>query len=120
MAKDKGGLALRNLSIAKHSLKVKHVFNYLNWADIIWVNIVHLKYRQINFWKDSIPRNCSWYFQGLYHTTTTLKPFCGILSVNPSITSLLYDPWCSKVPLALMPTYMNMHVNPENFSWQLL
>lgn len=33
--KTEGGLALRNLSVVKHSLKANHVFNHLNSNDVI-------------------------------------------------------------------------------------
>lgn len=105
------GLALHNLLIVKHSLKAKHVFNYLNSVDTIWVSIAHLKYGRLNFGKDAIPRNCSWFFKGLYQTTAVIKPFCWIKTVNPSITSLLYDPWCDEISLAFKPTFINMHLN---------
>lgn len=72
------GLALHNLLIVKHSLKAKHVFNYLNSVDTIWVSIAHLKYGRLNFGKDAIPRNCSWFFKGLYQTTAVIKPFAGL------------------------------------------
>ncbi|XP_039146767.1 uncharacterized protein LOC120284004 [Dioscorea cayenensis subsp. rotundata] len=45
----------------------------------------------------------------IYQTAYVLKPFCGIKSVNPSITSFLFDPWCGEIPLAFKPTFLNMH-----------
>lgn len=39
-SKIEGGLALRNLSIIKHSLKAKRVFKYLDSNDFVWVSIV--------------------------------------------------------------------------------
>lgn len=56
------------------------------------------------------------FFKGLCHTTAVLKPFCWINTINPSITSLLYDSWCFEIPLALKPTYINMHLNLDSLT----
>lgn len=107
----------------------KHVFEYLNNANSIWVDILNLKYGCWNVWRDSVPSNCSWFFRGLCKSVDILKRFCRINSVNPVITSLLFDPWCFGVPLAVKPTFINMNVEVtslnvtdfiSNGSWNLL
>lgn len=63
--KPERGLGIKNLSLAKHSLMAKHIFKYLN-DDVISVDILHLKYGIINFWKDYAPAKCSLFFRGLF------------------------------------------------------
>ncbi|XP_039128871.1 uncharacterized protein LOC120265002 [Dioscorea cayenensis subsp. rotundata] len=98
--KSEGGLSIRNLSKVKYSLMAKHVFKYLNKFDAIWVDILHFKYGCINFWTDPTPPRCS--------TAFALKHHCWIKCVNPTCTSILYDPWCFDVPLAFKHTFINM------------
>lgn len=90
--KIEGVLALKNLLIANHSLKAKFIFQYLNSAESVWVAILRLKYGHLNFWKDPIPSKCSWFFRGLCWSASTIKPYCWIKTINPSSTSILYDP----------------------------
>lgn len=47
--KTEGGLSIRNLKFSKISFMSKNVFNYLNSTNLIWVDIVRLKYSKINF-----------------------------------------------------------------------
>lgn len=114
--KSKGGLGVRNLSIVKHSLMAKHIFKYLNNDAAICVDILLLIYGKINFWKDSSPAKCSWFFRGLYNSATHIKPYCRLNSVNPLTASILLDPWCFDVSLALRPTYANMNVDVDLLS----
>lgn len=58
----RGGLAVRNLFIAKHALLAKHVFKYLNHDSVLWVDILISKYGYMNFWHNSTPANCSVFF----------------------------------------------------------
>ncbi|KAH7691569.1 Reverse transcriptase zinc-binding domain-containing protein [Dioscorea alata] len=109
--KPEGGIGIKNLSLAKHSLMAKHVFKYLNNVDFLWVDILHLKYGRINFWMNSAPSKCSWFFKCLFNTASRIKPFCRISSINPANTSFFWDPWCFDVPLAFKPTFLNMHVD---------
>ncbi|XP_039130949.1 uncharacterized protein LOC120267377 [Dioscorea cayenensis subsp. rotundata] len=90
--KPEGGLEIRNLVLAKHSLMAKNIFKYLNDDDYFWVNILHVKYGLFNVWRDPIPAGCS-------------------CSVNPEQTSLLHHPWCSEIPFSLKPTYINMSLD---------
>ncbi|XP_039125466.1 uncharacterized protein LOC120261592 [Dioscorea cayenensis subsp. rotundata] len=114
--KTEGGLAIRNLTLAKHSLMAKNVFKYLNCDKCIWVDILLLKYGMLNFWKDSIPAGCSWFFRGLCYTAIKIIPSLRINTVNPVQTSLLCHPWCSEVPLSLCPTYINVNLNLDSLS----
>lgn len=91
-SKTEGELALRNLLVAKHSLKAKLVFKYLNYANSIWVNILHHKYGRLNFLSDLALSNCSWFFRGLCGAANILRPYYRINFVNPSCTSFLFDP----------------------------
>ncbi|XP_039120341.1 uncharacterized protein LOC120256728 [Dioscorea cayenensis subsp. rotundata] len=86
--KTEEGIGIRNLALAKYSLMAKHVFKYLNNDDAIWVNILKLKYGDINFWKNSTLANCSWIFHSIFRTDDRIKPFCRINSVNVNCTSL--------------------------------
>ncbi|XP_039130816.1 uncharacterized protein LOC120267185 [Dioscorea cayenensis subsp. rotundata] len=104
ISKTEGGLAIRNLTLAKHSLMAKNVF------------------------KDSIPSGCSWFFRGLCYIVIKVNPSLRINSVNPDHTSLYNHPWCSEVPLSLCPTYFNVNLNLDslgvsdfcsNGSWDL-
>lgn len=61
-SKREGGLAVRNLFIAKHALLAKHVFKYLNHDSVLWVDILISKYGYMNFWHNSTPANCSVFF----------------------------------------------------------
>lgn len=74
------------------------------------------KHGRINFWKDSTPQNYSWFFKGLCNTVAILKLFCWIKTVNPSCTSLLYDPWSCEIPLALKPTFISMYLDLDYLS----
>lgn len=106
--KPEGDIGIKNLSIVKHSLMAKHVFKYLNRDNVIWVDILRLKYGYINFWKDTAPHKCSWFFRSLYYTAFQIKPFCKLNSINPDNTSFLWDPWCFDIPITYKPTYINM------------
>lgn len=103
------GAGVRNLSIAKHSLMAKHIFKYLNTDATIWVDILLLKYGKINLWKDPAPAKCSWFFRGLFNSAVHIKSQCRLISINPSTTCLLWDPWCFDVPIAFKPTYVNVN-----------
>ncbi|XP_039119158.1 uncharacterized protein LOC120255390 [Dioscorea cayenensis subsp. rotundata] len=114
--KTEGGLAIRKLTLDKHSLMAKNVFKYLNCDNYLWVDILLLKYGLVNIWRDSIPSRCSWFFRGLCYTAFKIRPSLRINSVNPEQTSLLNHPWCSEVPLSLCPTYFNVNLNLELLS----
>lgn len=76
--KPEEGLAIKNLVTAKHALMAKHVFKFLNVDDVIWVDILCVKYGNFNFWKDSIPYKCSCFFRGLCNSAKILKPYIGL------------------------------------------
>lgn len=75
---------------------------------------MNVKYGYVNFWRDSIPASCSWFFRGLCYTTFKLKPSLRINSINPGQTSLLNHPWCLEVPLSLSPTYFNIYLDLDS------
>lgn len=95
----------------------KNIFKYLNNFDCLWVDILHSKYGDINFWRDSAPARCSWFFRGLCNSAICIRKFCKIKSVNPTRTSLLWDPWLFDIPIGLKPTYLNMNVDFEQISF---
>lgn len=49
------------------------------------------------------------FFWGFAILQIFLKLFCWLNSVNPNCASLLYDPWCSEIPLAFNPTFLNIN-----------
>lgn len=49
------------------------------------------------------------FFRGFAILQIFLKLFCWLNSVNPNCASLLYDPWCSEIPLAFNPTFLNIN-----------
>lgn len=114
--KPEGGIGIRNLSLAKYSLKAKHVFKLLNNDGAVWVEILRLKYGHFNFWMNSAPTKCSWFYRSLFNTANQIKPFCRISSVNPNCTSFSWDPWCFDLPIALKPTFINVNVNLDHLS----
>ncbi|XP_039115766.1 uncharacterized protein LOC120251270 [Dioscorea cayenensis subsp. rotundata] len=114
--KPEGGIGIRNLSLAKYSLKAKHVFKLLNNDSAIWVDIMRLKYGHSNFWMNSAPARCSWFYRSLFNVANRIKPFCRIGSVNPINTSFAWDPWCFDLPIARKPTFINMNVDLDNLS----
>lgn len=89
----------------------KHIFKFLNNENLIWVDILRDKYGNINFRHDHPPNKCSWFFQGLCHSAIFIKQQCKLNTVNPDKASLLWDPWCFDIPVALKPTYINMNID---------
>lgn len=104
-------MGIKDLSLAKHSLMPKHIFKYLKNDNSIWVDILKVKYGKINFWHDDIPAKCSWFFRGLCYSASFIKHCCKINSVNPELTSFLWDTWIFDIPVVLKPTYINMNVD---------
>lgn len=90
----------------------KTVFNGQN---ILWTDILYLKYGKINFWIDPIPGNCSWFFRGLCKTAHILKPNLWMISINVSSTSFMLDHWYFDIPLAYKLTYLNMDMDLLQF-----
>lgn len=110
-SKREGGLAVKNLSIVKHSIFAKHVFRYLNQDNVLWEDILLFKYGYMNFWRNPTPVNCSTFFRGFCVTANILKPCYWINSLNPGTISLLHDPWCFDIPLAYKPTFINIDLD---------
>lgn len=79
------------------------------------VDILHLKYETLNFWKDLILSCCSWFFRGMCHVTFKLRSFFWLNFVNPNQTSFLFDTWCSEITLALNPTYLIMSLDLDSY-----
>ncbi|XP_039138794.1 uncharacterized protein LOC120276131 [Dioscorea cayenensis subsp. rotundata] len=111
-----GGLSIRNLRAAKISLMAKNVLGYLNHRDAIWVDILHHKYGQVNFWTDSIPANCSWFFRGLWYNANIIKPHLWMHHFDVNRTDFMLDPWYFDIPLAFKPTYINMNYDQDSLS----
>lgn len=86
-SKPEGGLAIRNLFLAKHSLMAKHILKYMNNDNFIWVDILHFKYGALNFWRNSVPVGCSWFFRGLCNAAFKLRAFLWLNFINPAQTS---------------------------------
>lgn len=105
---------MRNLLHAKQSLMGKNIFRYINDEDILWVDILRAKYSIINFWKNSTPAGCSWFFKALCNVAFKLCPFFWLSFINPNQTSFLFHNWCTDIPLALNLTYINMSFDLEN------
>ncbi|XP_039145745.1 uncharacterized protein LOC120282984 [Dioscorea cayenensis subsp. rotundata] len=103
-----GGISIRNLRASKISLMAKNVISYLNHHDAIWVDILYRKYGNFNFWTDSTPANCSWFFRGLCHNANIIKPHLWLYHFNPAHIDLMLDPWYFEIPLAFKPTFLNM------------
>ncbi|XP_039138822.1 uncharacterized protein LOC120276159 [Dioscorea cayenensis subsp. rotundata] len=115
-SKTEGGLAIRNLIHAKHSLMAKNILHYYNYDDFIWVDILHVKYGGNNSWVDVPPAQCSWFFKGLLSSAHKLRSCFWIKTVNPNKTSLLYHPWCLDIPLAFKPTYINSDLDLQSMN----
>lgn len=115
-SKPDGGLGIRDLSLAKHSLMPKHIFKYLNYDDAIWVDILINKYGKINLCSDAIPAKCSWFFRDPCHSAAFIRSHCKINSVNPDSTSFLWDPWMFDIPVALKPTFLNLDLDLEQIN----
>lgn len=107
--KPEEGLAIKNLVTAKHALMAKHVFKFLNVDDVIWVDILCVKYGNFNFWKDSIPYKCSCFFWGLCNSAKILKPYIGLTLWIPTVLLSCFDRKCSEIPLAFKPTFLNIN-----------
>lgn len=91
----------------------KNVFKYLNLDNAFWVDIIHCKYGNINFWQDSIPPKWFWVFWGLCNTASVLKPNLWLRSINTNYTSFLCGPWLFDIPLSFKPTFLNVQVDFE-------
>ncbi|XP_039129310.1 uncharacterized protein LOC120265457 isoform X2 [Dioscorea cayenensis subsp. rotundata] len=89
----------------------KHVFGFLNKKDGIWVDVLSHKYDKLDFWRNTAPVNCSWFYRSLHKAAPQIKPFCRINLINPALTSFCWDPWCFDIPIALKPTFINMNVD---------
>ncbi|XP_039131805.1 uncharacterized protein LOC120268480 [Dioscorea cayenensis subsp. rotundata] len=94
----------------------KNVISYLNHHDAIWVDILYHKYGQVNFWTDTIPANCSWFFRGLWHNADIIKPQLWLHHFYPAATNIMFDSWYFEIPLAFKPTYLNMHVDYDHLN----
>lgn len=91
-SKTEEGLAIKNLSIAKQFLMAKNAFKFLNGDGAFWVQILSHKYGSFNFWRDSVPFRCSWFFRCLSQIAFKMKPFRWMNSVNPNCSFFLFDP----------------------------
>lgn len=105
----RGGAFYSKFKAFKISLMAKNVFNFLNGHDAIWVDVLYHKYGKINFWIDSTPSFCSWFFRSLCNTAHILKPFMLYNSINPSISSLLFDPWYFEIPTSFKPSFSSCY-----------
>ncbi|XP_039120948.1 uncharacterized protein LOC120257557 [Dioscorea cayenensis subsp. rotundata] len=115
--KTEGGLAIRNLLLAKHSLMAKNMFRYINGDDLIWVDILYLKYGGLNFWQDRFSLVVLGSLGVVSHLTVfAFVPNLRIKSINPNQTSFLFHAWYFEVPLEFKPTYINMDLNVETLS----
>jgi len=112
--RSEGGLSVRDLGLSKISLMAKNVFFMLNNNDVWWVDIMNHKYGKFNIWVDNVPANCSWFYGGLYCNAKHLRPFLWINTINPDLTSFMYDPSYFELPLSHKPTYLNMNLEIEN------
>lgn len=84
------------------------IFQYLNNDNVLWVDILNIKYGRLNFWYHTPPPKCSWFFRGLCKSAMFIKHHCKLHSVNPNNNFLMWDPWLFNIPLALKPTFINM------------
>lgn len=107
-------MGVRNISLAKHSLMAKNLFNYLNKQYSIWVDILYMKYGIFNFWTHNVLCGCSAFFKGLILTASIIKPHLWINCVNPFTTSVMFHPWIFDVPIAFKPVPLNMNVDFEH------
>lgn len=70
-----------------------------------------MKYGDLLNWSLVPLPKCSWFFRSLCKTAESIKSQLRINSVCPPNTSFLCDPWCSEIPLAFKPTFLNMNFN---------
>lgn len=96
--------------------EAKHVFNFLNFSNLIWVDIARYKYGSFNFWMDPIPTTCSSFFCVVCHTASSIKHWIWVKSINPHTTSFMFDPWYYDIPIALKPTFIDMNLALESFN----
>lgn len=75
------------------------------------MDILYLKYGDINFWTHTVPFGCSAFFKALSYTASIVKPHIWINCVNPFTTSVMFHPWMFVVPIAFKPMPLNMDVN---------
>lgn len=64
----------------------KNVISYLNDHEAIWVDLLYSMYGKVNFWTDSIPPNCSWFFRGLWYNANIIKLQLWLFHFNPAHT----------------------------------
>lgn len=112
--KAEGGMGVRNISLIKHSLMAKNLFNYFNKQDSIWVDILYMKYGDFNFWTHNVLSSCSAFFKGLSHTASIIMSHLWINCVNPFTTSIIFHPWIFDVLIAFKPMPLNMNVDFEH------
>lgn len=60
------------------------------------------------------------FFCGLCRTASIIKPFMCLSSFNLSTSSILLDPWYFEIPIAFKPTYPNMDLDLNSFSFSNL
>lgn len=94
----------------------KNILHYCNYDHYIWVDILHVKYGMINSWKDNILAYCFGFFRRLSYSAHKLNSCFWMKSVNPNQTSFLYHPWCTDIPLAFNPTYINTDLDLNAFN----
>ena len=114
MDKSEGGLGIRNLKLAQHSLMAKNVFTVLNNDNKLWVNIFNYKYRNWTLWGTNSQRNTSWFFKSFCNSASLLKNNIRLLNCNLDATNMWTDPWLMDIPIMHKPTYLNMSIPLEN------
>ena len=117
MSKTKGGLAIRDLNLAKLALMSKNVFNYLNNnSNTIWVDILHLKYGVLHHWNIKILPKCSQFFRSLCKAMDVIRNNLLLAFVDFSSTNFFQDLWCFDIPISYKPCFLNMNSDFDNIS----
>ncbi|XP_039135862.1 uncharacterized protein LOC120273306 [Dioscorea cayenensis subsp. rotundata] len=118
LKKSEGGLGIRNLRLAQHSLMAKNVFDILNSVDKLWVSIFNFKYAEWKIWNPVKPKFSSWFYHSICRTANYLKPNLKMITCNPNFTDLWNDACIFDLPISQKPTYLNMTLNLENFQFR--
>lgn len=100
-----GGLGIKRLEDWNKSLILHHLWQVIQplplsfWASWIHSNVIKNK----NFWTINIPNDCSWIWKKVLKLRPLDREFIIYKIGNGASTSLWFDPWLNRTPIAMHP-----------------
>ena len=98
----------------------KLILVVLNVDQKFWIQIFNLKYRTFNIRNFKKIAKSLWFGRIFRKTADSIKYNLWLDTCNTGSIDFLKNPWCFDLPLALKPTFLNMHGPLEDISFSEL